>query len=293
MAGTKGTLVPIFTQSVIPLTMVATIIILRRRFKINHYIGALIVIGGVVSSALTQPDQSTNTVLGNILLISAGAPAAIAAVFKEMSFKRQDMDLYYLNAWESMFQFLFSLLLTPLMAVIPPVAVPLSMIPTNIWFGMKCLAGYNSMVGDDCQGAWLHVLLFVIFDILFNIFLLLVVKHGSAALMFTCNTIALPLGDLLFTMPWIVGSMVLQLNKFDLIALAIILVGLIVYRIRGEDMTDRSVVVIGGAAVPIGDYLKRIERPRTREEIRSTYFSRLGFGPPPTPAHRRLVEASH
>jgi hypothetical protein len=35
-----------------------------------------------VSSALTQPDQGSNTVLGNILLISAGVPAAIAAVLK-------------------------------------------------------------------------------------------------------------------------------------------------------------------------------------------------------------------
>ena len=66
---------------------------------------------------------------------------------------------------------------------------------------MRCMAGYNSLPGDDCSMAWLQVLLFVLFDIIFNIFLLLVVKYGSAALMFACNTISLPLSDIMFTMP--------------------------------------------------------------------------------------------
>ena len=84
-AGTKGPLVPIFTQvytghlhlrlhcvftpyliiisclrvcacvcvclcvqSVVPLTMIASIIVFRRRYWITHYIGAVVVIGGVV-----------------------------------------------------------------------------------------------------------------------------------------------------------------------------------------------------------------------------------------------------
>eukprot|EP00698_Gefionella_okellyi_P023262 TRINITY_DN7889_c0_g1_i1.p1 TRINITY_DN7889_c0_g1~~TRINITY_DN7889_c0_g1_i1.p1 ORF type:complete len:443 (+),score=75.19 TRINITY_DN7889_c0_g1_i1:117-1331(+) len=282
-AGTKLPLVPIFTQSVVPLTMVTSIIVFRRRYLLNHFLGAAIVIGGVVSSALTQPNSGSNTALGNILLISAGIPAAIAAVLKEVSFKRQQMDLYYLNAWESMFQFLFSLILTPLMAVIPPVAVPLNAIPTNIVFGFKCMVGYNSLPGDACEGAWLQVLLFVIFDILFNVFLLLVVKNGSAALMFACNTISLPLGDLFFTLPFIVGAFAMPLNKFDLIGLGVILIGLIVYRIRAEDMTDRSVLVIGGLSVAVGPVLKPDIAPRTREVIRSTYFRRLGLGIGPHP----------
>jgi hypothetical protein len=55
------------------------------------------------------------------------------AAVQELSFKRQDMDLYYLNAWESLFQFLFSIVLTPVMAFIPP-SVPLNQIPSNIWY---------------------------------------------------------------------------------------------------------------------------------------------------------------
>lgn len=40
-------------QSVVPLTMIASIIFFRRRYWITHYLGAAIVIGGVVCSALT------------------------------------------------------------------------------------------------------------------------------------------------------------------------------------------------------------------------------------------------
>jgi hypothetical protein len=139
------------------------------------------------------------------------------------------------------------------------------------------MAGYDSMPGDACSSAWLMILLFVIFDILFNIFLLLVVKYGSAALMFACNTISLPLGDLMFTMPWIVGAAALPLNKFDLIGLAVIIVGLVLYRIKPEE--TGGVVVIGGAAATM--FAKAIEkveiRPATREQVRGRYYGRLNF----------------
>lgn len=152
---------------------------------------------------------------------------------------------------------------------------------------MRCLAGYDTLPHDSCAEAWLPIFLFVLFDILFNIFLLLVVKYGSAALMFACNTISLPLGDIMFTMPWMVGAAAMPLNKFDMIGLAVIIVGLIVYRVKAEE--TGGVVVMGGVsmAAPMPVTVAQVEiRPATREEVRGAYFARLGMKATPKPAPR-------
>ena len=81
------------------------------------------------------------------------------------------------------------MLLAPLFAVIfssqalPALGgIPWSEMGSQFVDGTYCTMGYNARPGDDCAGSGLILLSYVVVNFLYNIFSLLVVKHGSASL---------------------------------------------------------------------------------------------------------------
>jgi len=134
-------------------------------------------------------------------------------------------------------------------------------IPTNMWQGTQCwLLGTNfvsqergfdcsielncgtgdrKMCCDSCDGSipsvssiraiW-GVLMYMVANIAYNVFLVLVIKHGSAALMYATSTVVLPLGSIAFTLHVFLSDHAIPFDKFTGIGLGIVLVGLIIYR---------------------------------------------------------------
>lgn len=95
------------------------------------------------------------------------------------------------------------------------------------------------MCCDSCDGSiadvssipalW-GVIGYMIANIAYNVFLVLVIKHGSAALMYATSTLVLPLGSIAFTIRAFLGEHAKAFNKFTGAGLGIVLLGLMIYR---------------------------------------------------------------
>eukprot|EP01104_Vermistella_antarctica_P016073 TRINITY_DN5408_c0_g1_i1.p1 TRINITY_DN5408_c0_g1~~TRINITY_DN5408_c0_g1_i1.p1 ORF type:complete len:454 (-),score=81.84 TRINITY_DN5408_c0_g1_i1:51-1412(-) len=239
---TSGNITPVYMQTTIPSTMFFSFIFLGARYRLTHYLAGLIILGGIIYTAYVAQYQEggpSNQVYGNLLVIGSAIPAAVSAVVKELCLARKRMDMYYINAWESIFQFVLGILLIPMVMIVPnPAAgIPSTLDGMYTYFldSAKCVGEINSVgahlpndqicmgipcypdatgsdmstcIMKDCCDygggpAWFEIILFVLCDSLYNIFLLLIIKIGSASLMFFANALIIPATAVAFTMPWL------------------------------------------------------------------------------------------
>mmetsp|Transcript_17363 Transcript_17363/g.40381 ORF Transcript_17363/g.40381 Transcript_17363/m.40381 type:complete len:502 (-) Transcript_17363:35-1540(-) len=160
-------------------------------------------------------------------------PMSLSSIYKEMSLGgAQNIDPIFLNGWVGLFQLLFSV----------PMSVPAGMassptiwpdeLPSNIIDGVLCYFGLNSIDSgchpDHCEGSPLFVNLFLVFNILFNILLIFMLKYGSSNVLFLSSTVMVPLGNLIFALPFIPGHT--PLKDSDVAGLLLIMSGLVAYR---------------------------------------------------------------
>jgi len=279
-----------------------------------QYIGACIILCGLVISvwpSLTGGDGG-GPIVWDLVFFLATIPTALSGVYKEIAFREvEDMDVWWLNGWVVLYQFLIGLLYAPLAAVMSDVAI--SDIPENIWQGAQCVfAGTNFVTESDddcstdtdcggdgdtccdsCNGSidtvsampaiW-GLILYMSFNLTYNILLVLVIKHGSAALMYIASTVVLPLGSLCFTLPAFLGEHARSFTAFDGAGLGVVLLGLIFYRFVGAKKKETPIVP--EAVGPINFYetnfishqtTKPIIRPKNMIEIRKGYYNTLGL----------------
>jgi len=229
---------------------------------IAQYMGAAVILTGLVVSvwpSLIKESGGAGLIGWELIFFSSTIPIALSGVYKEMGFKACDLDVWYLNGYVAIWQFVLGLLYAPLAAVMTGLAI--SDIPLNIWQGLQCWllgtnfitrergfdcsialecgTGGNKMCCDSCDGSiptisslraiW-GVLFYMIFNIAYNVFLVLVIKHGSAALMYATSTVVLPLGSIAFIIPAFMGQHAIPFDVYTGIGLAVVLIGLVIYR---------------------------------------------------------------
>ena len=120
----------------------------------------------------------------------------------------------------------------------PPVPIP--DLPSNLYDGLKCFVGIDSKTcapgqddgecyPDDCnpQGP-LFVTFYLVFNQLYNLLILLLIKYGSSNLLWLALTLMVPLGNVTFTLPFVPENQPLQAT--DIIGLILICGGLGCYR---------------------------------------------------------------
>ena len=263
---TSGSNQALLTNAVIPVTMLLSVLILHHRFLKREYAGSLIIMCGIFTVLLPQlfpsepsfsserdsggdigQDDNSDLPLFNFLFLLSVVPSALSSLYKEMAFLDSDIDSNYLQAWVSLWQTVFGFALIPLntLSFLGPQAVRWDELLSSFVDGGWCLLGYNLVrpphctphhvpserlrTCDDCHGAWLPIALYVVFNVLFNVFTVLLIKYGSATLMFVIMTLRMPLVQLAFSMK--------QFNdppdSFGFSAasgLVVILAGLVCYR---------------------------------------------------------------
>jgi hypothetical protein len=186
----------------------------------------------------------------------------MSGVYKEIAFKGADLDVYLVNAWVATFQTIIGFALLPLTSLPGFSDVPIQEIPQQFWFGAKCFVGINSLDGDLCAErlVWVHVciifeggslkqrtndslqtLVYLTINIFYNIFLLMVIKYGSAALLYVASAVVLPATNICSTQGWIMNELYPRnkdyttvLTPFDIVGLVVIILGLGVYRVFPE-----------------------------------------------------------
>jgi drug/metabolite transporter (DMT)-like permease len=251
-----GSLIILLQQSAIPISMVLSYFLLKTRYKIYQYAGAFVVIGGIlVVLGPSFASQSTAAVSVNSSAVNGTAPGASAAqtsfsnvpvwalvmmlscipmtlssVYKERVLGDVECDVVYLNGWIGVWQ----LLLTLPMAVpaAPTCGITVNQIPSNFYDGMKCYVGQDSQPSDDCSSSVVLVNVYLMFNIGYNILIIMILKHGSANTLWLALTVMVPLGNIAFTLPFVPGHQPLKVT--DIIGLVVIMAGLCSYRFGGS-----------------------------------------------------------
>mmetsp|Transcript_33496 Transcript_33496/g.96155 ORF Transcript_33496/g.96155 Transcript_33496/m.96155 type:complete len:487 (-) Transcript_33496:327-1787(-) len=247
---TSGTMQVLLSQAVIPTTLILSTLLLRKQFHALQKAGAAFIVCGIIL-AKTMGGSSggtDNMVVFNVIFFMAVIPNAASSVFKEVAFKGfdGDLDVNVLQFWVACFQLVVNFLAMPIytLQVLGPQQVPLSEMPALITGGTKCLFFLEDQVKmdcgfpgqkacDTCATAWIPVMVFFMFNVCCNVFTVLVIKHGSAALGFLISTLRMPLAAFAFGSPLVMGNEAVPPGPQDFVCLGVIIVGLSIYRYGG------------------------------------------------------------
>jgi phosphatidylglycerophosphate synthase len=231
----NGSLFILLSQAAIPVSMVISWYFLKTRYTISQYVGATVVGVGVVVALepfFVNPNsgKGQNVVLWSFIMIASAIPQCLSSVYKEKALGDADIDAVYLNGWVAVYQFVASFPL--LLPSAPSANIAIEDVPQNLWNGALCLAGVNTITGgdhpDDCAMSAIYVSVYLIFNIGYNILIILILKYGSSNVLWLSMTIMVPLGNVSFTLPFMPNRT--SLEATDIIALVVIMAGLTIYR---------------------------------------------------------------
>ncbi len=299
-----GTLLVLLPQAAIPLSILASRIILRERFTQYQYLGAIIVITGIVVvlfPVLTQqsaPDFSCQAInedmycsicqtemsqddceshrrsndptfqlmfgmededlycqwiskekaprkddwlkfVWSLVMLASCIPMVLSTVYKQVALQVQ-LDPILINGWVSCFQFLFGLfLVVPAGYASSPKVVALDL-PENWSQATECLFVQSNSIDigchpDDCSQAALWVHLGLLSSAAYTISMILVLKYGSASLLYLGLTLMVPLGHLAFSL-----HSASQTNMADITGLIVLVAGLILFRFGHDEFDDEA-----------------------------------------------------
>lgn len=227
----NGGLITLLMQSAIPLSMIISKMFLKVNYKIYQYFGAAIVASGIAVVLVpqlvqTDTDNLVKLAIWSACLILSCVPMTLSTVYKEKALGEVDVDVVYLNGYVAIYQMLITIV----------VAVPSGYasdvkpqdIPTNIWQGMKCYVGQDSQDGDHCAMAPLYVNLYLMFNVLYNILIIMILKYGSSNLLWLAMTVMVPMINVAFALPFMPKHQ--PMTVFDIVGLIIIMAGLIIFR---------------------------------------------------------------
>ena len=168
-------------------------------------------------------------------------------VYKEKYLKEANLDVFYLNSWVALYQFIFGLMSAFTVFIpLPDGSGGTSYVnPANlyeyIWSGIKCFFGFNSVLSDQCEYFWAVFMIFICFNMTYNILLLIVFKRGSSTLAVVASVARLALSNFGFLIKFLAGEAYLAaLSPFDIIALVILILGIIIYSLTTEKVAETN-----------------------------------------------------
>lgn len=229
----SGQLGSVMTQSIVAFSMLCAIWLLKTRYTYWQVWGAGVILGGTMVCLFANGwETSTASHLGYATIAFFGtAPNALSFTLKELVFqKRRKLDIFVVNSTSS----LFGLLLWPAF-------LPLTLLfnQTNgMAFGRYMLDGLYCFVGRydnpdsmfDCHSMPYPWLVYMAFNLVYNIALLLLLKKASALQAFMAVKAVLPVSFLLFYFKWpLIASS--SINVFVIIGLLLVVAGLVAYRL--------------------------------------------------------------
>jgi len=297
----------LLNQAIIPVTMVGSFIFLKERYSLMQIGGSLLIVGGVIVSLLPSLTSSSGTTgnipFFNMFFLSQAIPFAASNLYKDVAFKSVDMDVWYLQFWDVFYQSVIGTFLFPVNTILPPPAnISWKDIPLAMKNGAICLSGTNvittncggpSTPCDDCYHAYLTLMIYMSINVVYNVFILLVIKHGSATVLSIAMTVRLPLTSIAFSQTWIMGKKQVEpFSNWTLIGLFIILGGLTSFRAgslikksmradsgEGEEK-EKIILRAGPGGTEIFSEPTRstpLIVPKTPAQHRQQYFSKLGI----------------
>lgn len=233
----NGGLVVLLLQSAIPMSMLITRLFLKVKYRMSQYIGAMLVIAGIIVVLVPQLINPSNngvtpsaTGIWSAVLIASCIPMCLSSVYKEKALGDTEIDAVYMNYWIAVYQFIISFPLLVPMAYASDLTV--QELPSNLWNGMKCYVGINSITTgphiDDCSSAPIYVNVYILFNLAYNVLIILLLKYGSSNILYLCITLQVPISNLAFALPFMPNSQPVTWEAG--LGLAVIMGGLVIYR---------------------------------------------------------------
>lgn len=236
-----GSLLILLGQAAIPISMVISKLLLKVEYSNCQYMGSFVVVLGILlvlgpslhdSSALLSEQDTAHILPWSLVVIASCIPMCLSSVYKEKALGETTLDPIYLNGWIAIFQFFVAIPLSlPAAAVGDPPVLPYDL-PENLWDGFKCYLGTNSILDgphkDDCGMATVYVSIYILFNLTYNVLIILILKFGSANILWLAMTIMVPLGNVAFTFHFMPGHV--PLRSTDIGGLFLIMSGLFLYR---------------------------------------------------------------
>ncbi len=253
-----GTIV-LVQQSAIPISMGISFVMLGAKYDLSQYIGAGIVLFGIVVVLVPQMcpslldndiaataastdvgvpasmnTSSTSELVWILILVISCVPMCLSSVYKEKALGEMEIDVVYLNGWVAIYQFLMAIpLIFPSSLAIN---LPMDEILPNMYGGWKCWLGEDTIVegntaglpADHCTDGPFYVTLYIFFNIVYNALIVVILKHGSSNVLWLSSTVIVPLSNIAFSLDFMPGHQ--PLTEFDVVGLIVIMGGLIVYR---------------------------------------------------------------
>lgn len=322
-AQTSGTLQALLNNAIIPITLVCSVVVLQTRFQLHEYLGSGVILLGVsvvvfipqlMSTGAAVAGSAPNNIMFNIIYFSNVLPGALSAVYKEKIFASIDVEVNYLQAWVALFQLAFGFLLIPLntFSFLGPNAMPFSQLPMALWQGWLCMCGTNTVLDDcytgwtphkddkpcdECEGAWYPVVMYLFFNCSYNVLIVLIIKHGSAALLFVISTLALPIVQIMFSIRAI-NDPPDPLSWASLLGMGLIVGGLCLYNGKGGPSEGQEDVMIPQAGRPYlmtAPIRRNIMKHLIKDarQLRGSFYAKIGvISSPPTPHTYRHSPAS-
>jgi hypothetical protein len=238
-----GPFISVFGKSVIPFTMVLSIFVLGVRYRATHFLGTAIIMGAVVINMLpsiTETPAVSNQLFWAGFVIAASLPSAASNVYKERGLKTKDLDVWYFNAWVALFQLGWGLSMAwsvfiPFPA--PAKHVALRDFPDYMINATACFLGMDKgeISNNVCDYTWTVFVVFIVFNVVANVLMLWIFQRGSAVLAVIAGTAKLVLINIAYHIPLVAGeALVTEFSLYNLVALGIIIVGIVVYRLHKE-----------------------------------------------------------
>ena len=209
-------------------------------------------------------DSVGSQIIWILVMLLSCVPMCLSSVFKEKALGDCEIDVVYLNGWVAVFQLLFTIVMAVPAAYTSGLTV--EDVPSNFLGGIKCYAGIDSnspgpngttyidsLHGgphqcaflqpsdggaedrsphlpqcDDCASSTVFVSVYLLFNIGYNLLIILILKFGSSNVLWLAMTVMVPLGNAAFYIPGIPGHT--NPSPFDLAGLLLIMLGLLLYR---------------------------------------------------------------
>ena len=152
---TPGQIQPLIQQALIPLTMVFSCIWLKERYNIWELVGAVLMLAGAAVSivpTITGGTDGTSKWYACVIYFCSNIPMALSGVYKEMAFKKQPVDVWYLSQWVAIYQFLISFVFVPLLVVPFIGGTETGMSFADIWYSFRDGALCWVQLTPDCSG---------------------------------------------------------------------------------------------------------------------------------------------
>jgi uncharacterized membrane protein len=285
---TSSSTVVLVQQSAIPISMIVSSITMNSKYTMSQYVGAAIVMSGIVVVLIPNFSQPADTsgASGSTQLLWIGVmilscvPMCLSSVYKEKALGEMEIDCTYLNGWVAVFQFVIAIPLCLPSAQVQ--GMPISNIMPNMYGGMRCWMGVNTITEDynpynqpldNCASAPFYVTTYLFFNVVYNFLIVIILKYGSANILYLASTVIVPLSNVVFSLKFIPGSK--PMGLMDLVGLVVIMLGLVVYRFSKQLLELWE--SLNGVVVDTEEMVKRMNARAVAKKVESRLARFIGW----------------